>query len=108
MDAFHWESFGKGWVGDILKELKLEDSTVVHEADYGRCWLFCAVNIAPGCTFVRCRLMGVMGRGEGDISFRLDMDEVRELILLLQRMGGSSRIWIRMQCSTLACKKSDV
>ena len=35
IDAFHWESFGKGWVGDILKELKLEDSTIVHEGGYG-------------------------------------------------------------------------
>jgi phosphoserine aminotransferase len=29
-----WESFGEGWVGDILKELKLKDVTQLH-APYG-------------------------------------------------------------------------
>src|SRR6195952_3520060 len=29
-----WESFGEGWVSDVLKELKLEDATVV-KAGYG-------------------------------------------------------------------------
>jgi phosphoserine aminotransferase len=29
-----WESFGEGWVGDILKELKLKDVTQMHAA-YG-------------------------------------------------------------------------
>src|ERR1700752_2727377 len=29
-----WESFGEGWVGDILKELKLKDVTQLH-AGYG-------------------------------------------------------------------------
>jgi len=29
-----WESFGEGWVGDVLKELKLKDSTVLR-AGYG-------------------------------------------------------------------------
>jgi phosphoserine aminotransferase len=29
-----WESFGEGWVGDILKELKLKDVTQLHAA-YG-------------------------------------------------------------------------
>src|SRR3989337_1291349 len=29
-----WESFGEGWVGDVVKELKLEDVTVL-EAGYG-------------------------------------------------------------------------
>jgi phosphoserine aminotransferase len=29
-----WESFGEGWVGDILKELKLKDVTELH-AGYG-------------------------------------------------------------------------
>ena len=29
-----WESFGEGWVSDVLKELKLKD-TVVLKADYG-------------------------------------------------------------------------
>ena len=29
-----WESFGEGWVGDIIKELKLKDVTQLH-APYG-------------------------------------------------------------------------
>ena len=29
-----WESFGEGWVSDVLKELKLEDTTVL-KAPYG-------------------------------------------------------------------------
>src|SRR6187200_726584 len=29
-----WESFGEGWVSDIIKELKLKDVTQLH-ADYG-------------------------------------------------------------------------
>jgi phosphoserine aminotransferase len=29
-----WESFGEGWVNDVLKELKLKDATVLR-ADYG-------------------------------------------------------------------------
>src|SRR5215510_2857666 len=29
-----WESFGEGWVGDIVKELKLKDVTQLH-AGYG-------------------------------------------------------------------------
>ncbi len=32
--ALAWESFGKGWVTDILKQLKLDDVRL-HEADYG-------------------------------------------------------------------------
>ncbi len=34
VDVLAWESFGKGWVTDILKQLKLEDVRVM-EADYG-------------------------------------------------------------------------
>lgn len=34
VDALAWESFGKGWVTDIVKELRLEDVRVL-EADYG-------------------------------------------------------------------------
>jgi len=34
VEALAWESFGKGWVADILKQLKLTDVRV-HEADYG-------------------------------------------------------------------------
>jgi phosphoserine aminotransferase len=35
VDVLAWESFGKGWVADITKQLKLEDTRVI-EADYGR------------------------------------------------------------------------
>ncbi len=34
VDVLAWESFGKGWVGDITKELKLQDVRVM-DADYG-------------------------------------------------------------------------
>jgi phosphoserine aminotransferase len=35
IDVLAWESFGQGWVGDILKELKLEDVRKI-EAGYGQ------------------------------------------------------------------------
>jgi phosphoserine aminotransferase len=35
VDALAWESFGKGWVTDAVKQLKLKDVRVL-EADYGR------------------------------------------------------------------------
>lgn len=34
VDVLAWESFGEGWVSDVLKELKLEDARKVS-ADYG-------------------------------------------------------------------------
>ena len=34
VDVMAWESFGKGWVTDIVKQLKL-DNVTKHEADYG-------------------------------------------------------------------------
>jgi phosphoserine aminotransferase len=34
VDLLAWESFGAGWVSDVLKQLKLKD-TRVHEAPYG-------------------------------------------------------------------------
>lgn len=34
VDVLAWESFGRGWVSDILKELRLEDARKI-EADYG-------------------------------------------------------------------------
>ncbi len=34
VDVLGWESFGKGWVADIVKQLKLDDVRV-FEADYG-------------------------------------------------------------------------
>ncbi|HUT48718.1 MAG TPA: phosphoserine transaminase [Alphaproteobacteria bacterium] len=35
IDVLAWESFGKGWVSDITRQLKLEDTRVI-EAEYGR------------------------------------------------------------------------
>ena len=35
VDALAWESFGKGWVNDVTKQLKLKDTRVI-EAEYGR------------------------------------------------------------------------
>jgi phosphoserine aminotransferase len=35
VDALTWESFGKGWVTDAAKQLKLEDLRVI-EAEYGK------------------------------------------------------------------------
>ncbi len=35
IDALAWESFGKGWVTDVSKQLKLADLRVI-EAEYGR------------------------------------------------------------------------
>ena len=35
VDALAWESFGAGWVSDIVKQLKLDDARVL-EAPYGR------------------------------------------------------------------------
>jgi phosphoserine aminotransferase len=35
VDALAWESFGKGWVTDAAKQLKLDDLRVI-EADYGK------------------------------------------------------------------------
>ncbi|HNK54533.1 MAG TPA: phosphoserine aminotransferase, partial [Ottowia sp.] len=34
VDMLAWESFGAGWVTDVVKQLKLKDVTR-HEADYG-------------------------------------------------------------------------
>jgi phosphoserine aminotransferase len=34
VDVLAWESFGKGWATDVVKQLKLEDARVL-EADYG-------------------------------------------------------------------------
>ena len=35
VDALAWESFGKGWVTDTAKQLKLKDLRII-EAEYGK------------------------------------------------------------------------
>jgi phosphoserine aminotransferase len=35
VDLLAWESFGSGWVGDVVKQLKLKDTRTL-EADYGQ------------------------------------------------------------------------
>jgi phosphoserine aminotransferase len=35
VDALAWESFGAGWVTDIVKQLKLKDARII-QADYGK------------------------------------------------------------------------
>lgn len=45
-----WESFGKGWVTDVVKQLKLDDATVM-EAPYGSLPDLDAVNFADDVVF---------------------------------------------------------
>jgi len=35
VDALAWESFGEGWVTDVIKQLKLKDALVL-KAPYGK------------------------------------------------------------------------
>ena len=50
VDVLAWESFGKGWVTDILKQLKLENVSVL-EAGYGEIADLSAVNPAHDVVF---------------------------------------------------------
>jgi phosphoserine aminotransferase len=45
-----WESFGEGWVSDVLKELKLKDTTVL-KAPYGELPDFAKVDFATDVVF---------------------------------------------------------
>jgi phosphoserine aminotransferase len=45
-----WESFGQGWVGDVVKELKLKDATVI-KAPYGELPDLSKVNPASDVVF---------------------------------------------------------
>lgn len=36
LDACYWESFGKGWADDAVKQLGLKDSMRIFKADYGQ------------------------------------------------------------------------
>lgn len=50
VDVLAWESFGSGWVTDIIKQLKL-DNTRVMEADYGLLPNLAEVNFANDVVF---------------------------------------------------------
>ncbi len=50
VDVLAWESFGQGWVTDILKELKLEDARKIA-ADYGELPDLTQVNFARDVVF---------------------------------------------------------
>ncbi len=50
IDVFAWESFGSGWVSDILKQLKLENVNV-YESDYGTLPDFTKANKAHDIVF---------------------------------------------------------
>ena len=50
VEVLAWESFGKGWVTDIVKQLRLQD-VVVREADYGALPDFGAVDFSRDVVF---------------------------------------------------------
>ena len=50
VDVLAWESFGAGWVGDVLKQLKLDDVRVL-EANYGDLPDLAAVDFARDVVF---------------------------------------------------------
>lgn len=50
VDLLAWESFGSGWVTDVLKQLKLEDTRVL-EADYGQLPDLAAVDFSRDVVF---------------------------------------------------------
>lgn len=50
VDVLAWESFGKGWVTDIVRQLKLEN-TCILEADYGEIVDLASVNFQNDVVF---------------------------------------------------------
>ncbi len=50
VDILAWESFGKGWVTDVVKQLKIE-KTRVFEADYGQLPDLAAVDFSNDVVF---------------------------------------------------------
>ena len=50
LDILGWESFGKGWITDAVKQLKLDDIRVM-EADYGSLPDLSAVDFARDVAF---------------------------------------------------------
>jgi phosphoserine aminotransferase len=50
VDVLAWESFGEGWVTDIVKQLKLSDARTL-KGDYGRLPDFCQVDFGHDVVF---------------------------------------------------------
>jgi phosphoserine aminotransferase len=50
VDLLAWESFGSGWIGDVTKQLRLEDTRIL-EADYGRLPSLAKVDFARDVVF---------------------------------------------------------
>ena len=47
VEMLAWESFGAGWVTDVVKQLKID--ATVHTADYGEIVDMAAVNLTTTC-----------------------------------------------------------
>ncbi|MEM7301001.1 MAG: phosphoserine transaminase [Pseudomonadota bacterium] len=50
VDLLAWESFGAGWISDVVKQLKLENACL-HETDYGKLPDLSAVNFNNDVVF---------------------------------------------------------
>src|SRR6188472_1907546 len=50
VDMLTWESFGEGWVTDVVKQLKLKDARVL-KADYGKMVDLASVNFDHDVVF---------------------------------------------------------
>ena len=50
VDVLAWESFGEGWVGDVVAQLKLSDARIL-KADYGRLADLAAVDFSRDVVF---------------------------------------------------------
>jgi len=50
VDMLAWESFGSGWVTDVVKQLKIQDARVI-EADYGKIVDFASVDFSRDVVF---------------------------------------------------------
>ena len=72
VDVLVWESFGAGWVTDVVKQLKLEDVRVL-EADYGHLPDLAAVDIDMD---IACAV-GIEGPGIGAVLVGAGADQKR-------------------------------
>jgi phosphoserine aminotransferase len=92
VDVCHWESFGKGWMGDAISHLKLRDTVEVteHTADYGElpdlsktnpdndiCFTFngttSGVRVPDGCDFISDDRKGLTLCDATSACFAMDM-----------------------------------